>query len=111
MSEKIVVIISSSDSGKACTGAMYAVNTLKNDWMADVKLFIFGPAQELLLKDKDLQDLMTEYQSMEQTAIACKFIADRDKNSEQTSQLGVKVDYVGKKISDYIKEGYIPMVW
>ena len=111
MTGKIVVIISTSDAKKARTGAMYAVNALKHGWMEEVKIFFFGPAQDLLLEDEELQNYMKEYQSMEETAVACKYISDRDQKSEQISALGIKVEYVGKMISDYINEGYVPMVW
>jgi len=111
MTDKLLAIISTAEAEKARTGAMYAVNALKFGWMEEVKLFFFGPAQELLLKDEPLQQLVKEYQSMEETAIACKYIADGNDSSEKTSELGIKVDYVGKAISDLIKEGYAPMVW
>ena len=111
MDGKLVVIISSSDAEKARTGAMYAVNALKHGWMAEVKIFFFGPAQELLLEDAELQNYVKEYQAMEESAIACKFISDRDNKSRQISELGIQVEYVGRMISDLIKEGYIPMVW
>ena len=54
---------------------------------------------------------MEEYKSMEESAVACKYISDRDKKSKQICDLGIKVEYVGKMISDLISEGYIPMVW
>jgi len=111
MEGKLVVIISTSDVEKARTGAMYAVNALKYGWMEEVKIFFFGPAQDLLLEDTELQNYMNEYKSMEELAVACKYISDRDKKSEQICKLGIKVEYVGKMISDYINEGYAPMVW
>lgn len=111
MEGKLVVIISTSDAKKARTGAMYGVNALKYGWMEEVKIFFFGPAQDLLLEDAELQHYMEEYKTMEESAVACKFIADRDKNDEQIKKLGIKVEYVGKMISDYINQGYVPMVW
>lgn len=111
MADKLVVIISSSDAEKARTGAMYAINALKYGWMEEVKIFFFGPAQNLLLEDTTLQNYMEEYKSMEESAVACKYISDRDKKSKQICDLGIKVEYVGKMISDLISEGYIPMVW
>jgi hypothetical protein len=108
---KLVVIIATSDVEKARTGAMYGINALKYGWMEEVKIFFFGPAQNLLLEDPELQKYMAEYTSMEESAVACKYIADRDKKSEQIRELGIKVEYVGKMISDYINEGYVPMVW
>lgn len=111
MDGKIVVIISTSDADKARTAAMYAINALKYGWMEEVKIFFFGPAQDLLLQDRELQKYLQEYQSMEETAVACKYISDRDKKSRQICELGLKVEYVGKMISDLINEGYVPMVW
>jgi hypothetical protein len=111
MEGRLVVIISTSDAEKARTGAMYAVNALKYGWMEEVKIFFFGPAQDLLLEDAVLQNYMEEYKSMEESAVACRYISDRDKKSKQISALGIKVEYVGKMISDYINAGYVPMVW
>ena len=111
MDGKLLVIISTSDAKKARTGAMYAINALKHGWMEEVKIFFFGPAQDLLLEDLEIQNYMKEYQSMEESVVACKYISDRDKKSKQICELGIKVEYVGKMISDYINEGYVPMVW
>jgi hypothetical protein len=111
MSDKIVVIISTSEASKARTGAMFAINALKHGWLEEVKVFIFGPAEELLLRDVELQEMLKAYQLMEETPVACKFIADRDGVSQGIAALGVRVEYVGKMISDLIKDGYTPMVW
>ena len=111
MSDKVIAIISTNESGKARTGAMFAVNALKNGWLNDVRMFIFGPAQGLVLEDAELQNLLQEYQRMEKPAVACKFIADRDAISDGIAALGLRVEYIGEMISDLIKEGYTPMVW
>jgi hypothetical protein len=42
---------------------------------------------------------------------ACKAISDREKISEKVDKMGINVEYVGSIISDYIKQGYVPMVW
>ena len=111
MNNKLLVIISSGDVKKALAGTMYAVNALKYAWMAEVKLYFFGPAEALLLTDERLQTLLKEYQNEDETAIACKFIADEDAIGEKVAALGVSVQYVGEQISTHIKNGYIPMVW
>jgi len=111
VSDRIIAIISTGEPGKARTGAMYAVNALKHGWLEDVKMFFFGPAEELLLTDPELQQFLREYQAMEETAVACKVIAQRDGTDERIAALGVQVEYVGKMISDLIKDGYVPMVW
>lgn len=111
MSDRIIAIINTNEPGKARTGTMFAINALKHGWLEEVKLFIFGPAGELLLRDTEMQRMLKEYQQMEETAVACKFIADRDGTSQKIAALGVRVEFVGKMISDLIKDGYTPMVW
>jgi len=111
MNDKVVVIISTAEAEKARTGMMYAVNAVLKNWMSEVKLIFFGPAQELLLKDAVMKDFLLQFQQAEGKAVSCKFIADRDENDEETASLGVKVEYVGSMISDLIKEGYVPLIW
>jgi len=111
MAARIVIIISTSDKEKARTGAMYAMNALLHGWFEEVRIFFFGPAQDLLLEDVELQNYVKEFQAMEENPIACKFIADRDKKSELLCNLGLKVEPVGSTISNLINDGYIPMVW
>jgi len=90
---------------------MYAVNALNNNWMEDVKIIFFGPAQELINKDSELQRYLKDYQNEEKNAVVCKYIADRDNAAKQAETLNMDVKYVGELISDLIKEGYTPMVW
>lgn len=111
MSNKVVVIISTAEAEKARTGTMYAVNALKHGWLEEVKLFFFGPAEQLLLTDEPLRRWLREYQAMEETAVACRFIAERDGTSEPIAALGLRVEYVGQTISDLVRAGYVPMVW
>jgi len=111
MHDKLLIIISTGEPGKARAGAMYAVNALKHAWMEEVQLYFFGPAEELLTRDKPLQDLLLEYQNEDQTALACKVVTDTEGIGEQVAALDVDIQYLGEKISKLIKEGYTPIVW
>ena len=111
MRNKLLVIISSSDRGVAGTGMMYASNALRNSWMENVVVIFFGPAQKLLIEDSELQELLVTFQKEGGEPSACKFISDREKTTNETEFLGVNVEYVGQMISDYIKDGFVPMVW
>ncbi len=108
--QKLLVIIASSDREKVLTALMYARNTVKFGWLEDVKVMFFGPAENLLVSDEAVSH---EAQILADVVepIACKFIADRDEISPQIEELGVTVDYVGTRIADLLKEGYVPMVW
>jgi len=111
MNDRILVILSTAEAGKARTGAMYAVNALRHGWVEDVKLVLFGPAEELVLTDEPLQALLDDFRAMEETPVACKFIADRDGLADRLGAMKIDVQYVGKLISDLIREGYVPLVW
>jgi len=109
--DRLLVIIATSDPAKAQTAAMYATNALKYKWMQDVRLILFGPAENLILEDEDFQDQVIQYRAQEQQPVACKFLSDRDGTSKRLDALGIQVEYVGEMISDLIKDGYKPMVW
>lgn len=111
MSDRILVIIATAEPGKAQAGAMYALNAVKHGWMADVKLFLFGPAEQLLLEDQDFEELIRQLQDLDHTPVACRFLADRDGQSDALAALGVDVQYVGPLISEAVRDGYVPMVW
>jgi hypothetical protein len=110
MSDKAVVIISSGEVEKALTGLMWATNALRFGWMEDVRVIFFGPAQNLILEDERVKEMAGQIAEAEKP-IFCKFISDRDGKSEQLEQMGMDVQYVGTLIADFIKDGYVPMVW
>jgi len=111
MSDKLLVIISSSDPGKAMTGLAFATNARKNGWMENIKLMVFGPAEHLLLVNAELQRALQAYMELDKEVMACKVIADKANDSEELANLGLTVDYVGAAITHLIKQGYTPMVW
>ena len=110
MSSKLLVIIATGDKAKALTGLMYAKNAIKREWLDEVKVVYFGPSEQLMYEDAEVADAAIEVAGMSES-YACKAISDRDGISEKINEMGVKVEYVGTIISDYIKQGYVPMVW
>ena len=110
MSSKLLVVIATGENEKALTGLMYASRTLAEGWMDEVKVVFFGPSERLLVEDEVIAKTVKEFGAVE-TPIACKFISDRDGISEKIEALGVNVDYVGTIISNFIKDGYVPMVF
>ncbi len=110
MSSKLLVIIATGENEKALTGLMYASRTLAEGWMDEVKVVFFGPSERLLVEDEMIAKTAKEIGAVEKP-IACKFISDREGISEKIEDLGLKVEYVGTIISDFLKDGYIPMVF
>ena len=110
MSDKALVIIATGEAEKALTGLMWSTNALRFGWMEDVRVIFFGPAQKLALENDEVKEMAQGLAEAEKP-IFCKFISDRDGNSEQLEQMGMDVQYVGQIIADFIKDGYTPMVW
>lgn len=111
MSDKVITIISSGDIGKALTGLGYATRAVQNKWLSEVKLCFMGAAEQLLVDNEDIQNMVNEFKSLKGDVVACKAIADRYAVSDKISALDIDVEFVGQLISDHIKDGYVPMVW
>jgi len=110
MGSKLLVIIATGEKQKALTGLMYARNALKQGWMDDVKIVFFGPSEQLIIEDEQVSKQVKDIAVVGES-FACKAISDRKGFSGEMEKLGVKIDYVGPIISNFIKDGYLPMVW
>ncbi|TFF91869.1 DsrE family protein [Candidatus Thorarchaeota archaeon] len=110
MADKVLIVIASGDEDKCLTGLMYAKNAIKYEWLTEVRVVFFGPAQGLLINNKKVADSAAELAKFGK-ALACKFISDRDGQSAGIEDLGIEVQYVGEDVSEMIKDGYVPMVW
>ncbi len=110
MESKVLIVLSTAEKAKALTGVLYATNALRHHWLGDVKLCFFGPFESLLAEDEEVQERVAQLVG-HQVPVACKFIADNHGISDKLTALGVDVQYVGQIVSDYIKDGYIPMVF
>lgn len=110
MSSKVLIILATGEKEKAFAGILYARNSQKNKWLEDVKVVFFGPFESLVCKDEEIAQEASQLLDY-QTPVACKFISDHSGSSDKLAELGFDVEYVGSMISNYIKDGYVPMVW
>ncbi|HDZ91320.1 MAG: hypothetical protein JRJ09_08015 [Deltaproteobacteria bacterium] len=110
MGSKVLVIISTGENEKALTGLMYASRALSEGWMDEVRVLFFGPSERLLVEDEMIARTAREIGAAGK-GIACKFISDREGISEKIADMGLQVEYVGTIISDFLKDGYVPMVF
>ena len=106
----MLVIIATGDKEKALTALMYTKNAIKREWLPNVKVIYFGPSERLMVEDEQVRDAAIEVANLGE-CFACKAISDRDEISEKVDEMGIKVEYVGSIISDFIKHGYVPMLW
>jgi hypothetical protein len=104
--DKLVVLWTSGDREVALKMVfMYTYNAKARGWWEDITLVVWGPSAKLLTEDKELQDYMARIMEAGVTVKACKGCSDQYGVSEKLEELGISVLYIGKELTDYIKEG------
>jgi hypothetical protein len=104
---RLAVVWTSGDpevAKKVCF--MYTHNAKKQKWFDEVTLIVWGPSARLLASDKDLQ---AEVKSMQDDGVrvqACRACADSYGVTEQLKKLGIDVRYMGKPLTDILKQGW-----
>jgi hypothetical protein len=111
MSDKLAVILASSDRKVLEMGLVYARNVAARGWMEDMKLFFFGPSEVAIATDPDLQELVKTIVSEGTVPRACKWCSDKYGVSDMLEALGCVVEYIGSPVSEAIREDYTPMTW
>lgn len=103
--EKLVILWTSGDREVALKMVfMYTFNAKKRAWFDDITLVVWGPSAKLLTEDQELQEYMARIMEAGVTVKACKGCADQYGVSEELEKLGITVLYIGKELSDYLKE-------
>lgn len=106
VSEKLVMLWTSGDKEVAMKMVfMYTYNAQARGWWEDITLVVWGPSAKLLIEDEELQEYMKKIIDAGVTVRACKGCSDQYGISEQLEDLGITVLYIGKELTDYIKEG------
>ena len=111
MNEKLAVVLASGDPEVLEMGMMYALNSVKLEWMKEVRVFFFGPSEVTIPTDPRLRELLAGLLDTGVVPMACKFCSDKHEISERLKDLGCEVEYVGAPISEAIRAGFVPMVW
>ena len=111
MTDKLAVILASGDPKVLEMGLMYARNAVKQGWMSDAKLYLFGPSEVAIATDPELQKTVKEIISEGTNTQPCKRCSDKYNVTELLTDIGCNVEYIGAPISEAVREGYIPMAW
>jgi len=105
-SDKLVVLWTSGDREVALKMVfMYTYNAKARGWWEDITLVVWGPSAKLLTEDKELQEYLAKIMEAGVTVKACKGCSDQYGVSEELEELGITVLYIGKELTDYMKEG------
>ena len=104
--DSLVVIWTSGDKELALKMVfMYTLNAKLKGWWDNICLMVWGPSQELLTKDVQLQEHIKKMKEAGIVVEACKACSDQYGVSEKLEEIGVEVKYVGMPLTTYIKEG------
>ena len=102
--QRLAVVWSSADREVARSMVfMYVRNARKQGWFDEVLLVIWGPSGRLLVDDKMLRMELTTLTDLGVKVEACKACSDMYGISDQLSELGVDVKYMGVPLSDMLK--------
>lgn len=111
MNDKLAVILVSGDPKVLEMGLVYTRNCVAQGWMADVRLYFFGPSEVTIATDPDLKALVTEIIAGGTIPQACIWCSNKYGVSELLVALGCNVLGIGQPVSEAIKDGYVPMTW
>ena len=85
---------------------MYTLNDKMHKWWKNITFIVWGPSSELLSENKDLQKHFEKFIENDIKVLACKACADEYGVSKKLSNLGINVKYMGKPLTNYIKDDH-----
>jgi hypothetical protein len=85
---------------------MYAHNAHRQKWFDEVRLIVWGPSARLLAGDRDLQAKIGQMLEDGLRIEACRAGADSHGVSDDLRGLGLEVKYMGRPLTNLIREGW-----
>jgi hypothetical protein len=103
--DELVVLWTSGDREVALKMVfMYTLNSKRFKWgWKNVTLVLWGPSSKLLSADTELQEYLSRMKEAGVKLLACKKCADLYGVSDDLRQLGIEVKYMGKPLTDYLR--------
>ena len=103
--DELVVLWTSGDREAALKMAfMYTLNSKRFNWgWKNVTLVVWGPSSKLLAADTELQEYISRMKEAGVKLLACKKCSDLYEVSEDLRMLGIEVKYMGKPLTDYLR--------
>ena len=80
------------------------------NWFDGVIFIIWGPSNQLIVENKELQEEIKKLMDKGVKFYVCKLCSDKYNNSEKLTELGLTVQYTGEQLSEYMKRGYYHVV-
>lgn len=102
--EKLTIVWTSQDyTTFEFMVAMYAMNSLKNDWWKCVRVIIWGGSTKLIMEDKRCLTVIEKMIKQGVEVVACRTCATALGAVEVLENQGVLVDYMGVELTHMLK--------
>ena len=112
MATKAFALICTRDKEVALgVGLRWSFNAINKNWMDEVKVILFGPAEELAAHDSEVQAKLKDIQKAGIEVLACKACADEKNITAKLEAAGLTVVYVGSIISQLLKDGWASLTF
>ena len=107
MATKVFVVVGSGDKDVIMwPGLKYPLTATTEKCMDEVKVVIFGTAEQLDAYDLEVQQRLRELQEAGIKILACNACADEYNITDILEEAGIEVIYVGPVISQLLKDGW-----
>ena len=83
---------------------MYAVNALKNKWLDNITIIIWGASSLLAANNSKIRLCIADALTMGVKITACKACADQLSTTQLLEQQGIEVIYWGQPLSKLLRE-------
>ena len=116
-SGNVLIMLQSGDPELIFHGVQFAERAIVNQWMDNVKIVLWGPAEKTIAglpPDNEIMVLIKKIQSYpgkHNRILCCKACSDRYGISDKMLKLGFEVVHVGDITSNYLKLGYRMWNW
>lgn len=108
--DTLVVLWTSAEKAQALDMILWYTSYAKSqDWWKEIVIISWGPSNNLIAEDSEVQDKIKEMITGGVKFLACKGCADKNNIAQPLIELGIEVIYVGDELTAYLKGGY-PML-
>lgn len=108
--DTLVVLWTSAEKAQAMDMILWYTSYAKSQgWWKEIVIISWGPSNNLIADDKEIQDKISKMIANGVKFLACKGCADKNNIAQPLIDLGIEVVYVGDELSAYLKGGY-PML-
>ena len=105
--DTLVVLWTSNDKVQTLDMILWYTGYAKSqNWWKEIIIITWGPSNELIATDKEIQEKIRQMISDGVKFKACKGCADKNEISDDLTRLGIEVVYVGGELTHFLKGGY-----